>query len=135
MPFKRPASIAQDKTKKQRNDASCIRVYGKTARHKIRHRYGFATYMRHSDDRHIDLAIKKLSESSLKTLASVKGPFTKRQPIIKINCGVLEPYAPNLPDADMGFWFLTTRQSMPLIVIISVIPNHIFQSFKSLCDG
>ena len=105
VPFKRPASIAQDKTKNNETMLHALEFMERQRGIK----YDIVMVLQPTcairDDRHIDLAIKKLSESSLKTLASVKGPFTKRQPIIKkINCGVLEPYAPNLPDADMGFY-------------------------------
>jgi len=43
---------------------------------------------------HIDIAIKKLSNSSLQSLASVKGPFQKRDPILKkiSHNGELVPY-------------------------------------------
>lgn len=42
---------------------------------------------------HIDEAIKLLSESELETVASVKGPYNKRDPILKrIRDGVLEAY-------------------------------------------
>ena len=45
------------------------------------------------DPAHIDAAVKLLHESELDTLASVKGPFKKRDPILKaIRGGVLEPY-------------------------------------------
>ena len=42
---------------------------------------------------HIDEAVRLLWASPLETLASVKGPFQKRDPILKrIRNGVLEPY-------------------------------------------
>ena len=42
---------------------------------------------------HIDEAIKLLSESELETVASLKGPYKKRDPILKrIRDGVLEAY-------------------------------------------
>jgi len=45
------------------------------------------------DPRHIDEAVRLLWESSEDTLASVKGPFKKRDPILKrIRDGLLEPY-------------------------------------------
>lgn len=43
--------------------------------------------------RHIDEAIERLWKSPLDTLASVKGPYKKRDPILKgIRNGVLEPF-------------------------------------------
>ena len=45
------------------------------------------------DPRHIDDAVRLLRESNLDTLASVKGPYKKRDPILKaIRGGVLEPF-------------------------------------------
>lgn len=45
------------------------------------------------DPAHIDRAVHDLWASDLDTLASVKGPFKKRDPILKgIRGGVLEPY-------------------------------------------
>jgi len=45
--------------------------------------------------RHIDLAIEMLANSDLDTLVSVKGPFKKRDPILKaIRNDILEDYIP-----------------------------------------
>ncbi len=49
------------------------------------------------DPKHIDLAVDLLWVSELDTLASVKGPFKKRDPNLKaIRDGVLEPFCPGL---------------------------------------
>lgn len=45
------------------------------------------------DPAHIDQAVRLLAASELDTLASVKGPFKKRDPVLKgIRDGVLQPY-------------------------------------------
>jgi CMP-N-acetylneuraminic acid synthetase len=45
------------------------------------------------DPEHIDQAVRLLAASDMDTLASVKGPFKKRDPILKgIRDGILEPY-------------------------------------------
>lgn len=45
------------------------------------------------DHRHIDEAVRLLADSELETLASVKGPYKKRDPILKgIREGALEAY-------------------------------------------
>lgn len=45
------------------------------------------------DPKHIDQAIDLLAESTLETLASVRGPIEKRDPNIKaLRNGILEPY-------------------------------------------
>lgn len=50
------------------------------------------------DPRHIDEAVQRLWASDLDTAASVKGPFKKRDPILKaVRHGVLEDYHP-VPD-------------------------------------
>ena len=47
------------------------------------------------DPAHIDQAIEKLWESDLDSLVSVKGPYKKRDPVLKaIRNGVLEDYCP-----------------------------------------
>ncbi len=47
------------------------------------------------DIRHIDLAVEMLANSDLDTAVSVKGPFKKRDPILKaIRNGILEDYIP-----------------------------------------
>ncbi|MDB2528249.1 acylneuraminate cytidylyltransferase family protein [Alphaproteobacteria bacterium] len=105
VPFKRPASIANDEAKNNETMLHALEYMERNRGIK----YDIVMVLQPTcairDDRHIDLAIKKLSESRLETLASVKGPFRKRQPIIKkINSGVLEPYASDLPDSDIGFY-------------------------------
>jgi len=51
------------------------------------------------DPAHIDEAVTKLWNSDLDTLASVKGPFKKRDPILKaIRDQVLEPYVREEPE-------------------------------------
>jgi CMP-N-acetylneuraminic acid synthetase len=51
------------------------------------------------DPKDIDAAVELLWVSGLDTLASVKGPFKKRDPILKaIRAGRLEPYVEDEPD-------------------------------------
>lgn len=58
------------------------------------------------DPGHIDQAVNQLWASDLDTAVSVKGPFKKRDPILKaIRDGVLEDYHPLAPGADPEpFW-------------------------------
>jgi CMP-N-acetylneuraminic acid synthetase len=60
------------------------------------------------DSAHIDQAIQLLWESDLDTAVSVKGPFKKRDPILKaIRGGVLEPYVKDEPEsADVEPFYL-----------------------------
>lgn len=52
------------------------------------------------DARHIDQAVTELWASPLDTLASVKGPYRKRDPILKaIRNGALEAFCPEPEDA------------------------------------
>lgn len=54
------------------------------------------------DPAHIDEAVRLLHDSDFDTLASVKGPFKKRDPILKaIRDGVLEPYCRDEDDGDI----------------------------------
>lgn len=47
---------------------------------------------------HIDMAVQKLWSSSQQSAVSVKGPYKKRDPILKkMNHGVIEPYCDGLP--------------------------------------
>lgn len=56
---------------------------------------------------HIDAAIKLLAESDLETVVSVKGPYKKRDPILKrIKNGVLEAYCPNENPAEIEPFYL-----------------------------
>jgi CMP-N,N'-diacetyllegionaminic acid synthase len=60
------------------------------------------------DPEHIDQAVLKLWGSDLDTSVSVKGPYKKRDPILKaIRGGVIEPYVHDEPDgADVEPFFL-----------------------------
>jgi CMP-N-acetylneuraminic acid synthetase len=60
------------------------------------------------DPAHIDSAVELLWESDCDTLASVKGPFKKRDPILKaVRDGKLEPYVRDETDgADVEPFFL-----------------------------
>jgi CMP-N,N'-diacetyllegionaminic acid synthase len=56
---------------------------------------------------HIDQAVDRLWESDLDSVASVKGPFKKRDPILKaIRNGVLEDYCPVDNPADAEPFYL-----------------------------
>jgi CMP-N-acetylneuraminic acid synthetase len=59
------------------------------------------------DPRHIDQAVTMLWGSDLDTAASVKGPFKKRDPILKaIRGGVLEDYHPLTPGIPVEPFYL-----------------------------
>ncbi len=59
------------------------------------------------DPRHIDEAVTRLWESDLDTAASVKGPFKKRDPILKaVRGGVLEDYHPVADPAAVEAFYL-----------------------------
>jgi len=56
---------------------------------------------------HIDKAVKMLWESDLDSVVSIKGPFKKRDPILKaIRNGVLEDYCPVRDPADTEPFYL-----------------------------
>jgi CMP-N,N'-diacetyllegionaminic acid synthase len=95
VPFVRPAELATDSV---RNIAV------------VRHALEFMEHERHMtydiiinlqptspvrDPAHIDQAVERLWESDLDSLVSVKGPYKKRDPVLKaIRNGVLEDYCP-----------------------------------------
>lgn len=59
------------------------------------------------DPAHIDAAVDLLANSDLDTLASVKGPFKKRDPVLKaIRGGVLESYGGTEEGADWEAFFI-----------------------------
>lgn len=59
------------------------------------------------DPAHIDAAIELLASSDLDTLASVKGPFKKRDPVLKaIRGGVLEAYCGTELEHDWEAFFI-----------------------------
>jgi CMP-N,N'-diacetyllegionaminic acid synthase len=59
------------------------------------------------DPNHIDVAVDLLAGSDLDTLASVKGPFKKRDPVLKaIRGGVLEAYCCTEPEDDWEAFFI-----------------------------
>jgi CMP-N-acetylneuraminic acid synthetase len=56
---------------------------------------------------HIDKAVTLLSESSLDTVVSIKGPYKKRDPILKrIRNGILEAYCDNEDPAEIEPFYL-----------------------------
>jgi CMP-N-acetylneuraminic acid synthetase len=59
------------------------------------------------DPSHIDAAVDLLAGSELDTLASVKGPFKKRDPVLKrIRGGVLEAYCGTESEKDWEAFFI-----------------------------
>ena len=64
---------------------------------------------------HIDQAVDMLWQSDLDSVVSVKGPFKKRDPILKaIRNGVLEDYCPvQDPDRYRTFLYLQRRHCTP----------------------
>ncbi len=93
VPFKRPAELAGDEVRN-------IDVVGHALEfmeQRSSQPYDIVVLLQPScpirDPAHIDQAIHLLHESDLETLASVKGPYKKRDPILKaIRDGVLEPF-------------------------------------------
>ena len=95
VPFVRPASLATDKVR------NIDVVY-----HALQHmeseggiKYDIIVLLQPTcpirDPQHIDIAVEKLSNTEIDTVVSVKGPFKKRDPILKaIRNGVLEDYYP-----------------------------------------
>lgn len=56
---------------------------------------------------HIDAAVNDLWASDLQTLASVKGPFKKRDPVLKaVRDGVLEAYCADEPEQDWEAFYI-----------------------------
>lgn len=59
------------------------------------------------DPAHIDEAVRRLFASDLDTLASVKGPYKKRDPILKaIRDDLLEPYCRGEDESDIDPFYL-----------------------------
>jgi CMP-N,N'-diacetyllegionaminic acid synthase len=56
---------------------------------------------------HIDAAVNDLWASDLQTLASVKGPFKKRDPVLKaVRDGILEGYCADEPEQDWEAFYI-----------------------------
>ena len=93
VPFRRPAELAGDEVRN-------IEVVGHALAFmeaRSGQSYDMVVLLQPScpirDPAHIDRAVHLLNESDLETLASVKGPYKKRDPILKaIRDGVLEPF-------------------------------------------
>lgn len=57
--------------------------------------------------KHIDTAVDDLWASDLQTLASVKGPFKKRDPVLKaVRSGILETYCAEEPEQDWEAFYI-----------------------------
>ena len=104
-PFKRPSELARDET---RNNETLLHAleFMENARG---YQYDIILLLQPTspirDYRHIDLAIAKLADAEQDTLASVKGPFKKRQPILKkIEQGVLKPIFDVFEEPRDGFY-------------------------------
>ncbi len=100
VPFKRPAELSGDEVRNIDTVRHAL-LYMEEARAQ---RYDIVVLLQPTcpirDSAHIDEAIQRLWDSDLDTLASVKGPFKKRDPILKaIRGGVLEPYVRDEPES------------------------------------
>jgi CMP-N-acetylneuraminic acid synthetase len=95
-PFKRPGHLATDAIRNIDVVAHAMHYM----ENKNQHPYDILILLQPTcpirNPAHIDTAIQLLSKSDLETVVSVKGPFKKRDPILKrIKNGVLESYCPN----------------------------------------
>jgi len=95
VPFVRPASLATDKVRNIDVVYHALQ-YMESVR-KIK--YDIIVLLQPTcpirDPQHIDIAVEMLSNTEIETVVSVKGPFKKRDPILKaIRNGVLEDYYP-----------------------------------------
>jgi len=108
VPFKRPSELGGDEVRNI-----------ETVRHALAFMEGATGQPYHivvllqptcpiRDPAHIDAAVELLWASDCDTLASVKGPFKKRDPILKaVRDGRLEPYVESEPDdADVEPFYL-----------------------------
>jgi CMP-N,N'-diacetyllegionaminic acid synthase len=105
VPFKRPDTISSDATRNNETLAHALSFMEECRGVK----YDLVIMLQPTspvrDSRHIDLAIQKLCASDLETLASVKGPFKKRQPTLKrVKDSKLVPYADKLSDPNEAFY-------------------------------
>ena len=93
VPFKRPASLGGDEVRNIETVRHALQ-FMEDAR---KEPYDIVVLLQPTcpirDSAHIDEAVQRLWLSDMDTVASVKGPFKKRDPILKaIRNGVLEPY-------------------------------------------
>lgn len=108
VPFKRPAELGGDEVRNIETVRHAL-LFMEEAR---KEPYDIVVLLQPTcpirDSTHIDEAVQRLWVSDLDTLASVKGPFKKRDPILKaIRGGVLEPYVRDEPEsADVEPFYL-----------------------------
>lgn len=98
VPFKRPAELAGDKVRNIETVMHAMEFMESATGAP----YDILVLLQPTcpirDPKHIDMAVEGLWNSDLDTAVSVKGPFKKRDPILKaIRHGVLEDYHP-VPD-------------------------------------
>jgi CMP-N,N'-diacetyllegionaminic acid synthase len=95
VPFVRPSELATDEVRNIDVVHHALR-YMEAAKHL---KYDIIILLQPTcpvrDSKHIDQAVEMLASSEIDTVVSVKGPFKKRDPILKaIRNGVLEDYYP-----------------------------------------
>lgn len=106
VPFKRPEELSGDKVR----NIDTVRHAMEFMEDKTGKQYDILVLLQPTcpirNPAHIDQAVMELWESDLDTAASVKGPFKKRDPILKgIRNGVLEDYTPDVdPDNVEAFY-------------------------------
>jgi CMP-N-acetylneuraminic acid synthetase len=93
VPFKRPSELGGDEVRNIETVRHALAFMEKATGHP----YDIVLLLQPTcpirDPAHIDSAVELLWESTCDTLASVKGPFKKRDPILKaVRGGKLEPY-------------------------------------------
>jgi CMP-N-acetylneuraminic acid synthetase len=107
VPFKRPPELATDTVRNIEVVAHALE-FMETKRQMI---YDIIVLLQPTspirNPTHIDEAILSLWESDLDSIASVKGPFKKRDPILKaIRNGILEDYCPVQDPANTEAFYL-----------------------------
>ena len=95
VPFVRPAELATDSVR----NIAVVRHALEFMEHERQMTYDIIINLQPTspvrDPAHIDQAVERLWESDLDSLVSVKGPYKKRDPVLKaIRNGVLEDYCP-----------------------------------------
>jgi CMP-N,N'-diacetyllegionaminic acid synthase len=100
VPFKRPAELGGDEVR----NIDTVRHALLFLENEKKQNYDIVVLLQPTcpirDPAHIDEAVNRLWQSDLDTLASVKGPFKKRDPVLKaIRNQVLEPYVRDEPES------------------------------------
>jgi CMP-N-acetylneuraminic acid synthetase len=124
-PFVRPAHLATDQV---RNIDTVIHAL-KFMEEKKKYTYDIAVLLQPTcpirRPEHIDQTIRLLQQSKLSSAVSVKGPFKKRDPILKKICnGILEAYCINESTDDHEAFYLYNAS------IYAVKRNYLLQEKK-----